>query len=165
MSKNGFVRRYISLCQSGRFLMEQKATVVNAVVEIGQEQTFFGFSVNFFKRLLSRKASKYCHLTFILVMLEVPACWACRAPPREQLVSVDEQIMLASDISVATVVRATPTVDGKIEYKFLVQKRIIGPYRNFFTVTGHNSMNRPEDGSFNRHQSEDFWQRGGGRLF
>jgi len=103
----------------------------------------------------------------LLLSLHISSSWACYAPPQEQLMSVDEQIAAARDVSLATVVRATPTMDGQTEYEFQVQKRIFGPDTNSFTL---RSTARPpsllyEESSFDKHQSEEFWMRGGGRLF
>ncbi|MCU6497608.1 hypothetical protein LPN04_07380 [Rugamonas sp. A1-17] len=91
-------------------------------------------------------------------------CWACHAPPQEQLIGVDEQLAKALDVSVATVVRATP-MDGQMEYEFLVQKRIVGSARGSFTLKFHDTPQRQDEQSFDNHQAERFWQRGGGRLF
>lgn len=73
--------------------------------------------------------------------------------------------MLSSDVAVAKVVSATPTTDGQIEYAFLVQKRIAGIDREFFTLAVRKTRSRQEDNNFDSHHAEAFWQRGGGRLF
>jgi len=91
-------------------------------------------------------------------------CWACRAPPQEQVIGVDEQLEKAFDVSVATVVRETP-MDGQVEYEFLVQKRILGAARGSFTLKFPNAPQHQDERSFDNHQAERFWQRGGGRLF
>ena len=53
---------------------------------------------------------------------------------------------------------------GQIEYEFLVQKRILGTARESFTLSLHSTFLHQEEQSFDSHQSEAFWQRGGGRL-
>ncbi len=111
---------------------------------------------------MNRKMVQLSGLAFLLFVLEATTCWACRAAPQEQLMSANEQIILASDISVARVVSATPTIDGKTEYEFIVQRRIKGANKLFFAVTGSSAPQK--DTSFNNHENPEFWQRGGGRL-
>lgn len=92
-------------------------------------------------------------------------CWACYSPPQNQLMSVDRQIALASDVSVAKVIRATALGDGNTEYEFLVQERIAGPFRPRFTIVGHGVPSNDDRGDFGNHTDEAFWRGGGGRLF
>jgi hypothetical protein len=99
-----------------------------------------------------------------------PITHACRAPPREQVVTPEEQIALASDVSVARVVRAIPSpipsLGGRpvVEYEFDVQKRILGLDERRFIVIGATGETRPGPTSTD-HADEAFWQRGGGRLY
>ena len=45
----------------------------------------------------------------LLAMLSAPGpALACRAPPQQQLMSVEEQVALATDVTVAQVVSAVP---------------------------------------------------------
>lgn len=94
-----------------------------------------------------------------------PACWACHSPPREQTIGVDEQIWLASDVSVAKVVNASVTADGQTEYEFLVYRRIAGEDRQRFTVIGSGKLANHNQSDFAKHTDDAFWRAGGGRLF
>lgn len=77
--------------------------------------------------------------------------------------SPDEQILRAPNISIAKAVSETATADGRTEYKFIVQRRLIGPDEMDFTVSG---VAAPlNDTSYDSHEDPRFWQRGGGRLF
>ncbi len=112
-------------------------------------------------------------LTYAVLVLGVmasPASWACRAPPREQVVTPQELMEKASDVSLARVVRATrlpgPTGGGRpsVEYEFEVQQRILGPDDRRFTLIGAQGQTRPKPASAD-HSDEAFWQHGGGRLY
>lgn len=93
------------------------------------------------------------------------ACWACRVPPPEQLISPDVQISLASDVALAKVVSATPRDDNgrDVDYEFLVLKRLAGPDQQLFSISGHAHGISPNT-TFSNHRDEAFWQRGGGRV-
>jgi hypothetical protein len=106
--------------------------------------------------------------TLLLGMLVSPASHACYAPPREQLVSPDAQIALATDVSLAKVVRATPlraSAFGRppVEYEFEVHERILGPDEQRFILIGAKGPTRisPSSGD---HGGKAFWESGGGRL-
>ena len=60
------------------------------------------------------------NLALLLCALVVQDAWACRVAPAMQLMSVDEQVTLASDVSVARVTRATPLNGKEVEYQFFV---------------------------------------------
>jgi hypothetical protein len=101
----------------------------------------------------------------VVLAIASETCQACRAPPEEQLMSIDRQVALARDVSVATVTQATATADGHIEYEFLVLRRIAGSPRTSFTLSGSAGGARNVGSTFNHHQDDAFWQPGGGRLF
>lgn len=109
------------------------------------------------------------HITRFLLLCALSiisgSCQACRAPPPEQLINPDVQIALASDIVLAKVISVTPQYDngGKVDYQFLVLKRLMGPDQQFFSVSGHASE-LSRDTTFANHQDKAFWQRGGGRV-
>lgn len=102
--------------------------------------------------------------------LASPASHACFAPPREQVVTPEEQIALASDVSVARVVRATASAARKgggrqaVEYEFEVVQRILGPDEARFVIVGAHGETRMA-GPASDHGDDAFWQRGGGRLY
>ncbi|GAB3380448.1 hypothetical protein [Massilia agri] len=106
----------------------------------------------------------------VLGVIASPASWACRAPPREQVVTPQELIAKASDVSLAKVVRATPlsgaTGGGRpsVEYEFEVQQRILGPEEPRFILIGAHGQTRHQPASAD-HSDEAFWQQGGGRLY
>lgn len=108
--------------------------------------------------------------TLLLGILVSPNSSACRAPPRAQVVTPEEQIARATDVSVAKVVRATPLpgpVPGmrpSIEYEFEVQERILGPDDKRFILIGAKGLTRPGPSSGN-HSDKTFWEHGGGRLY
>lgn len=99
-------------------------------------------------------------LVFVLVAQD---CWACRKAPEEQLIGADEQIMRATDVSVARVVSATPVAGGQVEYRFVVLERLAGANENMFTVPGRDGTGAGND-TFDNHASPAFWERGGGRV-
>ena len=106
----------------------------------------------------------------LLGILASPSSRACRAPPREQMVTPEAQIAMATDVSVAKVVRAAPTsIPGgggrlTVEYEFEVQERIQGFPAQQFIVVGSAGETRSPPSSLD-HSDEKFWERGGGRLY
>lgn len=111
-----------------------------------------------------------CSVIWLLGALASPASHACHAPPREQLVTPAEQIALATDVSLARVVRATPSssfLSGTrppFEYEFEVQQRLLGYPVQRFVLVGAQGETRPAPPS-DDHSDATFWQRGGGRLY
>lgn len=118
-------------------------------------------------------------LALLSCTLLVRDAWACRVPPPRQLMSVEEQVALASDVSLATVVAATPLGGGEVEYRFAVLQRLAGPDRNGFELRGHGAgkpgatgfrfdvpggAGERETSTFDHHTAPAFWQRGGGRT-
>ncbi|WP_313703113.1 hypothetical protein [Massilia sp.] len=115
-------------------------------------------------------------LALLCSALLVQDAWACRVPPANQLMGVDEQIALASDVSLAQVVAATPLEGNVVEYRFVVLQRLAGPERRTFTLRGRaagtpaflagGTANAGEraSASFDHHTAPAFWQRGGGRT-
>ncbi|MGI4721304.1 MAG: hypothetical protein ACRYGO_09745 [Janthinobacterium lividum] len=99
-----------------------------------------------------------------------PDSLACYAPPRGQVVTPQEQIAMATDVSVARVVRATPSTAQKgggrqaVEYEFEVVQRILGPDEARFVLVGAQGETRTALPAGD-HRDEAFWQRGGGRLY
>jgi hypothetical protein len=93
------------------------------------------------------------------------ACWACRAPPREQLIDPEVQVALANDVVLAKVISATPRYENgrEFDYQFLVLKRLTGPDQQLFSLSGQ-APGRSRDTTFDHHQDEAFWHRGGGRV-
>jgi hypothetical protein len=93
------------------------------------------------------------------------ASWACRAPPAEQLVNPDVQIALANDIVLAKVISAAPRFQNgrEVDYQFLVVKRLTGRDEQLFSLSGR-APGRSRDTTFDHHQDEAFWRRGGGRV-
>lgn len=89
------------------------------------------------------------------------ACWA---PPQKQLIDVDTQIALATDVVVARVVSAVPAGPLDTDYTFLVQERLAGPARPLFTLTGSPHRDGDKEGDYDRHTAAQFWDRGGGRT-
>jgi len=100
----------------------------------------------------------------------IPDSQACRAPPREQVVTPEELVAKAADVSVARVIRATPSTapngGGRptVEYEFEVVQRILGPDEARFTLIGAKGETRMQQPASD-HGDEGFWQRGGGRLY
>lgn len=103
-------------------------------------------------------------LALFFSALLVQDAWACRVPPANQLMGVDEQIALASDVSLAQVVAATPLEGNVVEYRFVVLQRLAGPVQRTFTLRGRAGSGERESTSFERHTAPAFWQRGGGRT-
>ena len=103
------------------------------------------------------------NLTLLFSVFVAQNCWACYSAPASQRVGVDEQIALASDVSVARVISAAPLENRRVEYRFMVQQRLAGQGGDTFTVTGRAPV-IAGDTSFNNHTDPEFWQRGGGRV-
>lgn len=113
-------------------------------------------------------------LALLYATLLVQDAWACRVPPANQLMGVDEQIAMASDVSLAQVVAATPLEGNVVEYRFVVLQRLAGPERRTFTLRGRAAgtpaflaggpADAGERASFDHHTAPAFWQRGGGRT-
>ncbi|NIA54804.1 hypothetical protein HAV22_14295 [Massilia sp. TW-1] len=102
----------------------------------------------------------------LCVLSVIPgASWACRVPPAEQLVNPDVQIAQANDIVLAKVISAAPRFEngGEIDYQFLVVKRLAGHGEQLFSLSGR-APGRSRDTTFDQHQDEAFWRRGGGRV-
>lgn len=89
---------------------------------------------------------------------------ACRRPPPQQLIGVDEQLMQAKDVTVATVVSATSFGGAAVEYRFVVRQRLAGAEQASFTLMGSTPSGKHQDSSFDRHMAPVFWQHGGGRT-
>ena len=112
--------------------------------------------------------ARHSGILLLLTALASPATQACRAPPRQQMVTPDEQIAMATDVSLARVVSVIPsaTLGGwrpPVDYTFQVQERLLGPNEQRFVLVGAQDETRPPPSS-NDHSDEAFWQRGGGRL-
>lgn len=109
---------------------------------------------------------------FVLLLntLLIECSHACRMPPRGQVVTPEQQVASATDVSVARVIGARPstvaTYGGRpsVEYEFEVQERILGPDEPRFSLVGARGETRHPPRS-NDHSDEEFWQRGGGRLY
>ncbi|MFC5461153.1 hypothetical protein [Massilia niabensis] len=126
----------------------------------------------------SNKTVPLRSLVLLLSVFVAQNGWACRVAPRQQLISVDEQIMAATDVSVAEVISAIPVEGRDIEYRFLVRQRLAGEDRGVFTVmgrgkqgkhwsdfsTGSGAAGDDRDTSFDHHTNPVFWKRGGGRV-
>jgi hypothetical protein len=123
------------------------------------------------------------YLTILFSVLATQNSWACYSPPSQQLMSVDEQIARASDVSVAWVINAVPLQHELVEYHFVVLERLAGKGDDAFTVTGRARASRRDDNgvatptlhwpaaagidnetSVDNHTDPAFWKRGGGRV-
>lgn len=115
-------------------------------------------------QLLRNNIVPFRGLVLLLCVFAVQNCWACRVAPKEQLIGVDEQIMAATDVSVAEVISATPVEGRVVEYRFRVLQRLTGYDRRDFTMTGSAPVKGAMDNSFDNHTDPAFWKGGGGRL-
>lgn len=89
---------------------------------------------------------------------------ACRMAPAGQLIGIDEQMRLASNVAVGQVISATP-IDGEdVEYRFLSLEQLKGQSGKVFTVMGHAEKPDSDETTFNDHTDFSFWVRGGGRV-
>ena len=110
-----------------------------------------------------------CAVLVVGVLLS-PDSHACSAPPRAQVATPEEQVAMATDVSVAKVVRATPSAawSGRgrqpVEYEFEVVQRILGPDEARFVIAGAQGETRMAQPA-NDHGDEEFWRRGGRRLY
>jgi hypothetical protein len=110
---------------------------------------------------VSKTACRTLVVALLLFAAGSRICWACRATPHAQLMSPDEQIAGASNIAIAKAVSESATADGRIEYKFIVQRRLLGADEREFTVNGGKAA--LHDTSYDSHADPGFWHRGGGR--
>lgn len=119
--------------------------------------------------MTTHRLMKHASVALLLGLMVIPASQACYSPPREQIVTPDEQIAMATDVSVAKVIRATPAgvpnSGGRpsMEYEFEVQQRLRGFPQPRFVLPGAQGQTRPAPGS-NDHSDAGFWERGGARL-
>ncbi|KFI08358.1 hypothetical protein [Massilia sp. BSC265] len=103
-------------------------------------------------------------LALLLGLGLVPAGQACRTPPVQQTVGPDALIAGAQDVSVAKVVYVAELGDGLVRYDFEVQRRLLGPGRKEFSLSGRAVGRYQEREGSPDHSDETFWQHGGGRL-
>ena len=115
-----------------------------------------------FKQSSRSKIFPLRSLVLLLSVFAVQNCWACRKAPERQLIGVDEQIMGATDVSLAEVISATPVEGRVVEYRFRVRQRLAGYDRKDFTMTGSAPTGAARDSSFDNHTDPAFWKRGGG---
>jgi hypothetical protein len=102
-------------------------------------------------------------LVFALFALHAAASHACRVPPAQQLIGVDEQIAQAANVAVGQVIGATP-MGEQVEYRFLVLEQLAGTPLKVFTVMGSPADRSGDDTTFHDHADFAFWARGGGRT-
>lgn len=120
--------------------------------------------------LSKRGAVRRICAVLMLNVIGIPFSHACRTPPLKQVVTPEQQIAIATDVSVARVIRATPAPlsagGGRpaIAYEFEVQERISGSADTQFTLIGASGETRPSPGSSD-HSDDAFWEQGGGRLY
>jgi hypothetical protein len=103
-------------------------------------------------------------LVFAFLALHAAASEACRVPPAEQLIGIDEQLGQAMDVAVGQVIGATPLGAGLVEYRFLVLEQLAGTPQKVFTVMGGPAERNDKDATFHGHVDFAFWARGGGRT-
>src|SRR4051812_10272967 len=110
-----------------------------------------------------RKMTSMRSLVFVLLALGAGACQACRVPPPGQLIGVEEQVRLATNVAVGQVISATPVGDYEVEYRFLVLDQLAGPAQKVFTVMGGAGGDN-KDTTYDNHRDFAFWAHGGGRT-
>lgn len=103
-------------------------------------------------------------LAFALLALYAAASEACRVPPARQVVTPDEQVLMAGDVAVAQAIGATPLGDYLVEYRFQTLEQLRGTGQKIFIVIGGPEGFNNKDTSFNNHWDPAFWERGGGRT-
>lgn len=107
---------------------------------------------------------------FSFFILSIPSSHACRVPPREQVLTPDEQIEMAVDVSVAKVIRSSTSFPSygserhAVTYEFVVQEHIVGADEPRFIIIGTDEETRDKPRSSD-HSDREFWERGGGRLY
>lgn len=113
---------------------------------------------------LSPMLARRLALSLAMLAMGLGTAHACRVPDRHQTMSIDDQLAVARDVSVAKVVQATEMGLGSVKYDFVVLKRLAGPYHHRFTIVGRGWP--VEQGTvYSRDHSDDrFWEHGGGRM-
>lgn len=101
---------------------------------------------------------------FVVAALWSGGVQGCFIPPSHQLMGVNEQIMGASDISVARVAGATLLENGGVRYDFVVHKRLRGPYRARFSMAVRANPPAGIRQLSEDHSDQEFWQPYGGRM-
>jgi hypothetical protein len=115
------------------------------------------------KKMMSTRLILSVLVIVPLVLHAVPG-QACRMTPAGQLIDVDRQIGLATNVAIGQVVSATPLDGQDVEYRFLLLERLAGEPGNVFTIMGQSGSPGAEKTTFNDHADFSFWARGGGRL-
>lgn len=103
-------------------------------------------------------------LALLLALGVCQGAAACFRPPQQQVVTPDELIAGARDVSVAKVVHVADLGGGLVRYDFAVEKRLLGAARDEFSVSGRPVGRYEEREGSPDHSDEAFWERGGGRL-
>jgi hypothetical protein len=67
-------------------------------------------------------------------------------------------------VSLAKVVHVADLGNGMVRYDFVVDRRLLGPERREFSVTGRAVGKYMEREDSMDHSDAGFWQHGGGRL-
>ena len=103
-------------------------------------------------------------LVFCPLLLHAIAAQACRMPPPSQLIGVEEQMRLVTDVAVGQVIGATPMGGQEVEYRFLSLETLTGQPGKVFTVMGRAAAPGSKETTFDNHADFAFWARGGGRV-
>jgi len=99
----------------------------------------------------------------LLALCGAATVGACPYPDPGKLVTPEQLVDGARDVTVARVEQATATNVSEVRYDFVVLERLAGPVRERFSIT---AQSHPADEVLRSydHSDEAFWQPGGGRL-
>lgn len=103
-------------------------------------------------------------LAVVLGLGAAPASQACYSAPAQQTVLPGELLAGARDVSLARVVHVADLGGHLVRYDFVVERRLLGPGRAAFSVSGRAVGNYTEREASPDHGDAAFWQSGGGRL-
>ncbi len=103
-------------------------------------------------------------LVLVPLLLHAVPGQACRMAPAGQLIGVDQQLALATNVAVGQVISATPMDGQNVEYRFLLLEQLAGQPGKVFTVMGRHGAPGEKETTFNDHAEFAFWARGGGRV-
>lgn len=105
-----------------------------------------------------------CMSVCLTLMLYCGAGHACRMAPAGQVLSLEAQMRLATDVAVGQVISATPIGGTDVEYRLLTLERLAGEPGAVLTVIGRAADRRDQETTFHAHRDFAFWAPGGGRA-
>ena len=102
-------------------------------------------------------------LVGVLAMAVFGSAHACRTRQVGMDISPDDLVSSAREVYLARLAQATASEGGKVDYEFVMEKRLAGHDRSRFRITSDSAV-ADDVAASPDHRDERFWQSGGGRL-